>query len=177
MKKSFIIAALAFSIPFFAGAHGGVSKNIGNAIVFLNQSPLSPLVGEKVDFNFVLTDPKIVPLANTNASLTLTDTFFGDESKDKIILTKNFTTDNNGDFTFSHTFNKENYFDIDLDFKDPITGQNDSTGFLVQIRNGPNKLAVLPLSLNIYSGLGGLLLGLLFGFFIEKRIKKAISTK
>jgi hypothetical protein len=169
MKKSLLIFSfLLFLLPFFCQAHGGVSKNINNAIVFLNQSPLSPLVNEKTQLTFALTDKNFQALANLPVVLTLTDTYYGDASKDKIILVQDKKTDQNGDFTFNYTFTKENYFDAELTFIDPISGQTDTTGFLVESRQPgkfPEKTIFFELFLASIAGftLGWLLKKILLG--------------
>jgi len=133
---------LLLSIPSFTFAHGGVEKLIGTTIVFLNQTPLSPLVGEKVHLPFVFTDEKThTPLKNLPVKVTVTDTFPGDESKDVVIYKTTMTTDVNGLLDFSYTFQKENYFDIDLDFKD-AAGISQETGFLVQARAKESGLSM-----------------------------------
>jgi hypothetical protein len=132
---SFLILMMAF--PLLAQAHGGVSKVVGNAVVTLNQSPLSPLVGEHVMFNFKLTDLAGQALPNVSVKLTLIDTYFGDASQDKVILQEEFKTDANGIFDFGQAFDKENYFDIDLSFNDPVSSEDEQTGFLIQPRDGP----------------------------------------
>jgi len=134
MRKIFIAAAIFLTSAMVALAHGGSSKNVGNAIVFLNQSPISPFVGEPVKMSFALTDNNYRALANLPVTLSLIDTYYGDATKDKTILRQSLTTDANGDFEFDYTFPKENYFDVEISFGDPKNGQNDLTGFLVQPR-------------------------------------------
>jgi hypothetical protein len=131
--KKFLVLILLF--PLTALAHGGVSKDVGNATVYLNQSPISPFVGEKVVMAFSLKDKNSQPLKNLTVKLTLIDTYLGDQSKDKVILTQNVVTEVNGDFEFDYTFPKENYFDVEMDFADPITHEDLNTGFLVQPRD------------------------------------------
>lgn len=105
---------LIFPNPSFA--HVGVQKRSGNTIVTFYQTPLSPLVGEEVKITFVVTDIDLKPRRSLKGILTLIDTFYGDESKDKKILDKRFETDANGAFKFSYTFEKENFFNINLQF-------------------------------------------------------------
>ncbi len=150
-------------------AHGGVSKNIGHAVVYLNQEPLSPLVGERVKFSFALQDTKGAALVNLPVQLTLTDTYYGDESKDKVILTQPVISDVNGDFEFAYTFTKQNYFDLDLDFADPITKATLNTGFLVQPRTAPpGAPATAPLPLVA----GAIVLGVLLTLGVKTLVKR-----
>jgi hypothetical protein len=138
--KSLLLCLIVLLVwPLAAQAHGGSSKVIGNAIVTLNQNPLSPLTGERVAFNFKLTDFSGRALPDVSVKLALIDTFYGDASKDQTILQEEFKTDVNGTFDFDRTFSKENYFDLDLTFNDPVTGQEEQTGFLVQPRDGPDS--------------------------------------
>ncbi|HYV33346.1 MAG TPA: hypothetical protein VE973_00660 [Candidatus Limnocylindria bacterium] len=167
-KIFFIISLIILVTPMLALAHGGVSQNIGNVIVYLNQSPISPLVGEKVDMNFVVRDISNQPLSKLDVKLTLIDTFYGDESKDKEILQQNFKTDNNGAFDFSYTFNKENYFDVDLDFVDPITHKSENTGFLVQPRAAKTESDKIQLLQLFIASIGGLVVGLLITKIFKK---------
>jgi len=137
MKKLLLpisLFPLFLLFPFTALAHGGVSKNLGNTVVYLNQSPVSPLVGENVDMNFIIRDLNNQSLANLPVSIRMVDTFYGDASKDKEILTQQLTTDPNGSLDFNYTFKKENYFDVELTYQDPVTHAPESTGFLVQPR-------------------------------------------
>lgn len=130
----FLLAIVFLSAVSIVSAHGGVEKVAGDYIVVLNQTPLSPLIGEEVKMNFVITDKTMTKrISNLDVGFSLVDTFTGDESRDKIILKKEFKTDANGSFDFAYTFDKENYFDSDLSFKDD-KGEVQSTGFLVQPR-------------------------------------------
>jgi hypothetical protein len=132
MRKFFILVLLL--VPWVSGAHGSVSKNVGNAVVYLNQTPLSPFVGEKVNLAFTITDTKFQTLKNTDVQLVLVDTFFNDASRDQTILTQNLKTDDNGALLFEYRFPKSDYYDVELSFKDPVTGVEEATGFLVQPR-------------------------------------------
>lgn len=137
--SSLLLGFLVF--PSVVFAHGGFQKSSGSTVVYITQSPISPLIGERVMFYFALRDEGVKiqgsmndqNLTNWPVILTLIDTYYGDESKDKIILKKQFQTDVNGNFTFEYTFPKENYFDIDLQYKDK-SGKLQRTGFLVQPR-------------------------------------------
>ncbi len=131
------------ALPAVIFAHGGVSKNVNNAIVFLNQNPLSPLVGEEVVFTFSITDKNFQPLRNLQVQVKMIDTFFDDPFQDRIAFEETYTTDANGAFEFKYTFEKENYFDADLVFADPVSGQENSTGFLVQTREAGNQAGSL----------------------------------
>lgn len=153
-----LLLTVIFVLPITAFAHGGVEKQSGNTTVYLTQSPLSPIVGETVQFTLVFNKGEnIERLKNYPVTLSLIDTFYGDESKDKIILTQEQQTDVNGAISFEYTFNKENYFDVDLKFKDPVTGENQDTGFLIQpriaINSGVNYWQLL------VAGIMGLILG------------------
>lgn len=159
-----ILAALALlSLPFLALAHGGVSKNVGSVVVYLDQSPISPLVGENVDMTFVIRDSQNQAVANWPVTLTLTDTAYNDPAHDKQILTKSYTTDANGGLDFNYRFYKQNFFDLDLDFKDPKDGNALNTGFLVQPRAAVSYYWLLP----------AILLGLLVGWMAARRLQKA----
>ena len=165
LKHSNIFKLLLINFVIFLGlmplqseAHGGVQKSTGNIVVYISQSPISPLVGEKVKFTFVIKrKDELQGLQNFRVNLTMIDTFYGDETKDKIILSTEKKTDANGAFQFDYVFNKENYFDIDLAFKDPITGEQENTGFLIQPRNipgyPPEKFAFTELFAGIFLGL------------------------
>lgn len=136
MKFVLIFITLFIATPFLAQAHGGVEKSSGNTTVYLTQDPLSPLVGEKVKMTFVFGKTSTTyRLRNVEVELNLIDTFYGDATKDKIILTEKKKTDANGAIEFEYTFNKENFFDIDLKFKDPATGELEDLGFLVEPRS------------------------------------------
>lgn len=137
MRK--IIFALSvvgmFLFPSITFAHGGMDKEVGEYVIHFSQDPMSPLVGEVVKINFVfLIKNSNVRIGNLPVSVSIIETYHGDESKDQKILEKEFKTDTNGSLDFVYTFNKENYFDIELSFKDP-SGRNLETGFLVQSRS------------------------------------------
>jgi hypothetical protein len=171
--KSLILGLIILFAPSIALAHGGVSKDVGSATVYLKQSPLSPLVGEEVKFFFALAKTEgNAALRNLPIKLTLIDTYAGDESRDKTLLTKKIVTDVNGDFDFSFTFNEENYFDIDLSFADPVTGQEETTGFLVQPRVASGTLAIPNKETPSYSWIYAIL-GLAVGMGIANAFKKA----
>ncbi len=144
-RNLFIVLVCAgfFAGPLSALAHGGVEKIAGDTIIFLNQTPLSPLIGEQVHLPFVFTHSKTdAPLANLPVRITVTDTFLGDESKDKIVYNTQATTDVNGVLDFSYTFSRENYFDIDLHFTD-ADGTQQETGFLLQARERVDQQALM----------------------------------
>ncbi len=175
MKKLLYSFTLLLLVPASIYAHGGAAQIAGNTVVSIKQNPLSPLIGEEVSVSFVLRDRQDVskPLPGIPVRIRLIDTFYGDESKDQIILTKNIKTDVNGAFDFSYTFNKQNYFDIDLTYDDPETGEELETGYLVYPRD-PREAAdykALPVSveqkeyswilISFTSGIIGLIAGIL----------------
>lgn len=137
MKKAILFLFLFLFIvcfPLVVSAHGGVEKRAVNILVTLFQTPLSPLVGEQVNFAFILTDPAASKrLMSKSVRLVVTQTTTGDPSKDKIVFTKQMKSDSNGIITFSYIFPKTNYYDIDLEFGKP-GDKVDTTGFLVQPR-------------------------------------------
>lgn len=152
-----IIIFFALLLPQ-ASAHGGFQKQAGNTTVYITQTPVSPLVGEQVHLTFVLKQGLNEPLRQLPVTINVIDTFYGDESKDQVMHTEQKQTDFNGAFSFSYTFTKENYFDIDLAFTDPATGREEETGFLIQPRTAP-KAAALPWVLTLGgSFLAGLVL-------------------
>lgn len=154
--------------PLYLSAHGGVEKSVGNVTVFLSQDPISPLVGEEVRMTFVFANKQDVLERHPNleVQLTLTDTFFGNASLDKIILEKTLTTNANGGIEFSYTFNKENFFDVDMVFTDPSTGLEENIGFLVQPRAEVNQLQSNDFWAGLMLGIVAMLL--LFKFYIGK---------
>jgi hypothetical protein len=141
IKAAFILAIAL--VPAITLAHGGMRQIGGDVIVTNFQTPLSPLVGEKVTSTFVLTDREYHRLPGKTVTLTLIDTFHGDESRDQTILTQQFNTDANGQIEFAHTFGKANYFDYDLAFAD-TTGAAQTVGFLVQTRTAAVPLWAWP---------------------------------
>jgi len=127
--------------PIRVSAHGGVEKRAGNVLVTLFQTPLSPLVNEQVGFAYILTDlSESKRLVHKSARLVVTQTAYNDPSKDKIVYTKEVTSDVNGTINFSYTFPTTNYYDIDLQFGKPNDEVN-TTGFLVQPRSLWNPLS------------------------------------
>lgn len=136
MRKVIALLILLVGLLLFtssASAHGGVEKSVGDTYIYLTQSPVSPLVNEKVTMNFVFKRAgTYATLKNFPVHLTVKDTFEGDESRDVVISEKDLTTDENGSFDFDYTFQKANYFDLELSFKD---GKGEQvSGFLVQTR-------------------------------------------
>lgn len=147
-------AAILFGIcivlffPVIVSAHGGVANKAGSVMVYLKQDPISPFVGEEVRLTLTLRDENRPStgsmndqnLVNWPVTVSVIDTYYGDQVKDRVIYRQQFTTDLNASFNFSYTFTKENYFDIDLDFTD-ASGNPQETGFLVQPRmnTGPVK--------------------------------------
>lgn len=156
MYKLFILIVSFLAVPNIVLGHGGFQKQAGETTVYIIQNPVSPLVGEEVEFNFVLKQGLNSPLKNTEVELVVIDTFFGDEDKDKAIFNKTLRTDENGSIDFNYTFSKENYFDIELNFTDPKTQKRVTTGFLIEPRAPKTNQAAL----------FGLLIGTLIGFFV-----------
>ena len=136
MNKLLFMFLLGWLIaPSLVLAHGGVEKSSGNTTVFLTQSPLSPLVGEKVNMTFVLGRPggSLERLAGVEVLMTVTDTG-ANESQDKEIYSIRKTTDVNGAVVLEYTFSKENFFDVELAYHDPANNHDEEVGFLVQTR-------------------------------------------
>jgi hypothetical protein len=135
MSRMFLLAVLGIvlAMPSVAMAHGGVEHNTDDAVVLLYQAPISPIMRERVTSSFIFTDKSGNRLTNMPVTLTLTDTFYGDESKDKKVLTQNVKTDANGMVSFTYRYAKPDYYDIDLDFD--VNGSPQEAGFLTQVRN------------------------------------------
>ena len=132
-KLAALVGLAWLILPVQALAHGGVQQNTDNAIVTLYQTPLSPVVCEKVTTDFVIKSKDGDRLKNMPVKLSLTDTYYGDSTKDKMVLTQNLRTDANGLLAFSYRYAKPDYYDIDLDFK--VDGKSQESGFLIQVRN------------------------------------------
>lgn len=153
----------------FAFAHGGFEKKAGNVVVYINQRPVSPLVGETVSVFLTFRDESKPIKTSINDQelsrfpfvISVIDTYYGDAKKDKIIYQTNGKTDENGDYSFSYTFHKENYFDLHLRFIGP-EGKLEETGFLIQPRSPKSIsfpfLLLLPVCF--------LLLGIIVGRYI-----------
>jgi hypothetical protein len=135
----FITTITGLLLSFSASlAHGGFEKRAGDTVVYVTQTPVSPLVGEPVTVNLVFqANDSLERWKNLDVHIKLVDTFYGDESKDKVIYQTVSKTDANGSLNFYHTFDKENYFDLDISFTNPKTGKPEETGFLIQPRNRP----------------------------------------
>ena len=170
MRKVLLTILLFVVFMPQAFAHGGFEKSAENTTVYINQIPASPLVGEKVDFTFQFRDPTVLVdkdlsvknLSNIPVQISLIDTYYGDESKDKKVFSKKFMTDENGNISFSYTFPKENYYDIEFSYKDH-NGISQETGYLVQPRNSSLSVPLL----SIFPVLVG---GLLLGFLISVKL-------
>lgn len=138
-----LILSLIFTSQTFA--HGGFEKRAGITTVYISQDPISPVVGQKVKLRLNFKDETITSrnvseknLVDFPLKLSVVDTFYGDASKDKVVYSKDVKTDVNGGIDFEYTFNKENYFDIDLDFVDK-NGQEQEVGFLIYPRELPSE--------------------------------------
>jgi hypothetical protein len=176
MKKllSFlVIFGLILIFPLTILAHGGVEKRAGNILVTLFQTPLSPLVGENVNFAFILTDPtQSKRFVKKSTRLVITKTAYNDPKNDKIVYTKTFTSDVNGTIDFSYTFPTTNYYDIDLQFGKP-NDEASTTGFLVQPRqNNNDEIDLLSAILAI-----SLLMNVVFLFLFLRFYKRKITFK
>lgn len=133
--KILFAALIMLCIPSLSNAHGGFEKRAGDTVVYITQSPISPYVGEEVHMNMVFQQYNSLDRwKNLDVQIKLIDSYYGDESKDKVILTTSEATDVNGSLNFSYTFPKENYFDVDVSFTNPQTGKREETGFLIQPR-------------------------------------------
>ena len=162
LKILFCCAAAALAVSA-ALAHGGMQRSAGSVVVTLYQTPLSPFVGEPVTMTFALTGADGAALFDHEVKLTLTDTFTGDASKDRVILEKTYQTDANGDFEFEYSFPNPDYFDVDLAFLDPVTGHEEEAGFLVQPRL--MKSPAVPLAL---ASEGGFFAGLAVAWTVRQ---------
>lgn len=154
-----IFAALNILLFYFLSAsigfaHGGMKQIGGDIIVTDFQTPLSPYVGEKVTSTYIFTNSANVRLVNKPVTLKLIDTYYGDQSKDKVILTKQMTTDVNGIIFYDYTFNKANYFDTELTFTDSHNVLQ-TIGFLIQTRDrtSPYLSWFIPIGVSVILGL------------------------
>jgi hypothetical protein len=166
MKRNIFIIIIVFFLfhitSFSIFAHGGFEKHAGNILVEILQDPLSPRVGEKVTMYFRFKDQSITSrnasdqnLKKYSFKLAIIDTFPNDESKDTKIYEKELRTDVNGNASFSYTFSKENYFDIDLSFLDSH-GKLQETGFLIHPRESySQKLIIGVATITFLLGSGG----------------------
>ena len=162
--------SILFLVPAFALAHGGVMRTDGGVDIVLYQTPLSPLVGEEVTMTFVLTKhDSNDQLRGFPVTLTLTDTFRGDESKDTEIARKDVITDDNGAFSFSYTFAKENHFDADLSYTG-LDGEEAETGFLIQPRDHTAApLPLFPVVAAFFLGALGTVIGMIWVFPVNAK--------
>jgi len=176
MVKKLTVLFLVFSVFLYFSqsvlAHGGVEKSAGNILVTLFQTPLSPLVGEKVNFAFILTNPaKTKVLKNKRARIVVTQTTTGDASKDKIVYTQTVKSDVNGTINFDYAFSKTNYYDIDLELGKPNDEAN-TTGFLVQPREDlQNNVQFLEIILVI-----SIILNFVFLFYWLRNLLRTIHA-
>lgn len=175
MIKKITILFFIFDFLFFphlAMAHGGVEKSSGNILVTLFQTPLSPLVGEKVTFTFILSNPtKTIILKNKQVRIVVTRTTTGDASKDKIVYAQTVKSDVNGIINFAYTFPFTNYYDIDLEFGKPHD-ETKTTGFLVQPReNLQNNVQFLEIILVV-----SIILNFVFLFYWLRNMLKMIRA-
>jgi hypothetical protein len=170
--KIILLVSLSFFIfPIQSLAHGGVSKNVGNTVVYLNQSPLSPRLGDEVQLSFAFRDKDNKNLSHLPVILSVIDTYFGDALKDQEVGKQQLTTDVNGDLDFSYKLTKTDYFDVELTFKDPVDGKDDTTGFLIQAQKGYSQTVVL---LGVFLGI---IVGLVIGFFLFRIRKNSAIIK
>lgn len=166
----FIGFLLIFQLIPSAFAHAGVQKRNKDYIVTFYQSPISPLVGEQVKITFVVTDHNLDRQVEVEGNLILIDTFYGDESKDKKIFDKKFITDANGAFEFEYTFDKENYFNIELVFKGE-EDKADHIDFLVQPRKGKDRSSISLSTAATLFGFGSLV-GIIITVILKKKVNK-----
>lgn len=135
MKRLYIgLLFLLLVVPSQLLAHGGVSNQAGNVVVFLNQQPLSPLVGEEVHMTFSVKNKELQTIPKVNVVLKLIQTG-NDPSQDQIIFTENKSADVNGNFDFTYKFTEEDYYDVEVALQDPVTNELVVIGFLVQPRS------------------------------------------
>ncbi len=148
------ILMILASPPAFA--HAGVMKTSGMTDIVLYQSPVSPLVGERVRMTFVFTEhDKNDQKSELPVLLRLIDTVYGNEAADTVILAKSMLTDANGAIAFEYIFPRQNHFDVELTFDDAAGAQ--TVGFLVQ----PRAFSFMQKGTLFASGvLGGLLIAL-----------------
>jgi hypothetical protein len=168
MKHLLLVAIAALLLaPIFTLAHGGVSNQSGNVVVFLVQQPISPLIGEKVAMTFSIKDKDLNAITGIVATLKLVQTDSADPSKDKELLVEQKAVDVNGNFSFDHTFNNVGYYDVEITLPDPVTKEPVSVGFLVQPRspNPPSFYLLLVVACFV---------GIVLGFSFN-RVKKQLQ--
>lgn len=152
MKKlSAILFFTILLVPVVLSAHGGVSNQAGNVVIFLNQQPLSPLVNEEVRMTFSVKDKNFAALAGVKVSLRLIETNT-DPALDQTILTETKAADVNGNFDFSYKFSKQGYYDVELTVTDPVTQEPAVIGFLIQPRQAELPWARIVIAILIIFG-------------------------
>jgi len=122
MRKVLFLLTLLFLcgvvFPTKINAHGGVQKLGGSTVVTIRQTPLSPLVGEKVKFTFVVSDPNFIPDRNLRVTLSLWKIEIVEgKAKEIKILERPYLTSANGAFDFEYTFAEEKEFYLAFEFE------------------------------------------------------------
>jgi hypothetical protein len=167
LKRLLFGGFIAVFILQFSGqslAHGGVEHNTADGVVTLFQTPLSPVTREYTVASFIFADKTGSRLTNMPVKLTVTDTYYGDESKDKVILTRELQTDANGLISFGFRYPKPDYYDLDLDFD--MNGKPQEAGFLIQVRNPYKTWYSLTYLFVLRAGAG-------IGWFLHSRRSRA----
>lgn len=196
MKKlrrisSVIIVFIALCAPAISSAHGGFEKGVDDFRIFVNQDPISPLVGESVTTYIQVMTQEIKPIPDLPVTITLIDTAFDDEPNDEVVYVKHYRTNINGSLNFDYTYDKENYFDIEVSFKDPQTGRDEQTGYLVlprddkpgyigQAPTGPRSYVTpeaTTANMNIYFDLFVSAIAMLLGVLLFGKFEQAGSTR
>ena len=170
VKKLILASSLVgiLLMPMTVLAHGGVQHNTDDAVIALYQTPLSPVVREYVETDFIFSDKAGARLKNMSVKLTLTDNYTGNEAKDKVVLVQNTKTDANGILRFAYRYPKPDFYDIDLDFT--VNDKPQEGGFLLQIRNPYKNWYSLTYIFVLLIGLGG-------GWFFSQRKMKQTANK
>jgi hypothetical protein len=157
--------------------------------VFISQDPISPLVGETVTTYIQVMNRDIKSIPELPLTVTLIDTAYDDEPSDRVVFTKKYKTNVNGSINFDYTYDKENYFDIEVAFKDPKTGRDEQTGYLVLPRDDkPGYIGKAPVgqrsfitpedttaNMNIYFDLFVSAIAMLLGVLLFGRFEQAGS--
>lgn len=168
-----ILFLLSLSHSHSVFSHAALEQIIGNYHVSVDQTPLSPFVGEEVTVTFTVYDETDNPVRDLKGTVIIKEEalkeFVGSdaEHETKQLHYLPITTDMNGVVSVDYTFKKEGTYDVEFQWGQE---ESQSAGRLIQVREPTSFFLAEELQKRIWLfvaiAFGGIIIGAIGTFIL-----------
>ena len=145
-------------------AHGGMQQSTASTVVTYFQEPLSVTVDEPVTMTFIIRDKAGEPIPKLDVTAVVNESSDENASNDQTFDRRGLKTDENGAMTFTKTFPRPSFFDVELTFTPPGAETEETVGFLLQPTTPKQDYRIATLA-----GAIGLVVGAFISWLIARR--------